>query len=53
MNKKEKNTKVISLFTMDCIVQSIVKGIKTTTKKKEKIKALAESYIENKLILIN
>ena len=35
-NKKKKN---ISLFTVDCTVQSTVKCIKTTKKQKEKLKA--------------
>jgi len=38
---------------MDCTVQSTVKGIKTTKKQKEKLKASVENYLEKKLILIN
>jgi hypothetical protein len=34
-------------------VQSIVKGIKTTKKQKEKLKASVENYLEKNLILIN
>jgi len=51
--KKKKKTKDISLFTVDCTVQSTVKGIKTTKKEKEKLKVSAENYLEKKLILIN
>jgi len=36
----------MSLFTMDCIVQSTVKCIKTTKKEKEKVKTLAENYLK-------
>jgi len=36
----------MSLFTVDCIVQSTVKCIKTTKKLKEKLKASAENYLE-------
>ena len=43
----------MSLFTVDCTVQSTVKGIKTTKKEKEKLKASAENYLEKNLILIN
>ena len=43
----------MSLFTVDCTVQSIVKCIKTTKIQKEKLKALAENYLEKNLILIN
>jgi len=38
---------------MDCTVQSTIKGIKTTKKQKEKLKASAENYLEKNLILIN
>jgi len=38
----------MSLFTVDCIVQSTVKCIKTTKKQKEKLKASAENYLEKK-----
>ena len=34
-------------------MQSTVKCIKTTKKQKEKVKALAENYLEKNLILIN
>jgi hypothetical protein len=43
----------MSLFTVDCIVQSTVKCIKTTKKQKQKLKASAENYLERNLILIN
>jgi hypothetical protein len=37
----------MSLFTVDCTVQSTVKCIKTT-KKKEKLKESADNYLEKK-----
>jgi len=42
--KKQKQTKDISLFTMDCTLQYTVKGIKTTkkTKKKRKTKGISQ-----------
>jgi hypothetical protein len=36
MKKKQKQIKDITLFTVDYIVQSTVKSIKTTKKQKEK-----------------
>jgi hypothetical protein len=38
---------------MDCTVQFTIKGIKTTKKQKEKLKASVENYLEKNLILIN
>jgi len=50
---KKKKNKRMSLFTVDCTMQSTVKCIKTTKKEKEKLKASTENYLEKKLILIN
>jgi hypothetical protein len=40
INSKGKKTKNISLFIVDCTVQSTIKGIKTG-KKKKKIKGIS------------
>jgi hypothetical protein len=36
IKKKKKQTKGIDLFTVNCTVQPIIKGIKTAKKQKEK-----------------
>jgi len=41
--KKTNKQKGISLFTVDCTVQSTVKGIKTAKKLKEKLKASVDN----------
>jgi hypothetical protein len=42
--KKKKQTKGIKLFTVDCTVQSTIKGIKT--EKKQKIKKIKTKGIK-------